>query len=176
MAIKDILLLGNPNLYEVCSPVKQDELLEMGAVVDDLHDTLMAFRKRWGAGRAVAAPQIGIMKRLVYMHIDTPTVFINPYFEHKSNKMQTVWDDCMSFPELLVQVERHASLDIVYRDMSWKEQQLSLTGDLAELLQHECDHLDGVLAVSRAVSPQAFALRSQQQFTNYDRSTLPEAS
>lgn len=175
MAVKDILLLGNPKLYEVCAPVRQDELSDMALLVQDLHDTLMAFRRSWGAGRAIAAPQIGVMKRLVYMHIDAPTVFINPKFERQSNEMMTVWDDCMSFPELLVQVERHSTVTLVYKDMTWQTQQLALTGDIAELLQHECDHLDGILAVSRAISPQAFALRSQQAFTSYDRSGLAEA-
>jgi peptide deformylase len=175
MAVRDILLLGNPKLYEVCEQVTPDDLPSLIPVITDLHDTMMAFRKKWGAGRAIAAPQIGVMKRLVYMHIDAPVVFINPVFDKQSDTMMDVWDDCMSFPELLVKVRRHASCDIVYRDIDWREQRLTLTGDLAELLQHEVDHLDGVLAVSRALGADAFALRSQQHFTDYDRSGLPRA-
>ncbi|MEM7735949.1 MAG: peptide deformylase [Deinococcota bacterium] len=175
MAIRDILLLGNPTLYDVCDEVTEDELASLAPVVTDLHDTMMAFRQKWGAGRAIAAPQIGVMKRLVYMHIDAPVVFINPYFDNQGEAVMDVWDDCMSFPELLVKVRRHARCDIVYRDTNWREQRLSLEGDLSELLQHEVDHLDGVLAVSRALGPDAFALRSQQHFTDYDRSNLPQA-
>lgn len=175
MAVRDILLLGNPKLYEVCDEITQDECSSLTSVITDLHDTMMAFRKQWGAGRAIAAPQIGVMKRLVYMHIDAPVVFINPYFDKQSDTMMDVWDDCMSFPELLVKVRRHAQCDIVYRDTDWCEQRMTLTGDLAELLQHEVDHLDGILAISRALGPNAFALRSQQHFTDYDRSGLPRA-
>ncbi|MEM9976775.1 MAG: peptide deformylase [Cyanobacteria bacterium P01_D01_bin.2] len=172
MTMRDILLLGNPRLYEISETVSEAELESLIPVIGDLHDTMLAFRNRWGAGRAIAAPQIGVMKRLIYMYIDHPVVFINPYFETKSSEMFEVWDDCMSFPELLVKVKRHRSCQLVYRDMEWQQQRMTLEGDLAELLQHEIDHLEGVLAVSKTVSSTAFALRSQQSFTDYDRSDL----
>jgi len=73
-----------------------------------------------------------------------------------------VWDDCMCFPDLLVRVKRHRSCRIRYRDLEWNEQTMNLTGDLSELLQHEYDHLDGVLAVNRAIDSRSFALRSQK--------------
>ncbi len=57
-------------------------------------------------------------------------------------------------------------------DLHWQQQSMNLDGDLSELLQHEVDHLDGILAVSRAIEPTAFALRSQKEFTDYDRSNL----
>jgi peptide deformylase len=176
MPVRDILLLGHPKLYEVSQPVTEAELEDLKLIISDLHDTMMAFRQTWGAGRAIAAPQIGVMKRLVYMHIDEPVVFINPYFDNQSEAMMAVWDDCMSFPELLVKVQRHASCELLYRDVQWQPQRLALKGDLSELLQHEVDHLDGVLAVSKAIDARAFALRSQQQFTSYDRSGLAQAS
>ncbi len=160
--VKEILLLGNPKLYENSQPVKQSELAELKEVVNDLHDTLIDFRERYGAGRAIAAPQIGVMKRLLYMFIDKPVVFINPELRDMSSEMMTVWDDCMCFPELLVKVERHKTCTIVYRDMDWNQQEMFLEGDLSELLQHEYDHLDGILAVSRAMDEHSFALRSQK--------------
>ena len=172
VAVRDILLLGNPRLYEVSEAVKEAELASVKPVVTDLHDTMMAFRRRWGAGRAVAAPQIGVMKRVVYMHVGEPVVFINPHFENLSDAILTVWDDCMSFPDLLVKVQRHQSCRVVYRDMKWQPQSMELNGDLSELLQHEVDHLDGVLAVSKAIDETSFALRSQQTFTSYERSSL----
>lgn len=161
--VKEVLLLGNPKLYEVSQPVKKDELHTLKDVVNDLHDTLMDFRKKYGAGRAIAAPQIGVMKRLIYMYIDSPVVFINPALMDKSEDMMLVWDDCLCFPDLLVKVERHKSCCISYLDMEWKAQKMGLKGDLSELLQHEYDHLDGILAVSRAVDGQSFALRSQKK-------------
>ena len=161
--VKDILLLGNPKLYEISQPVKQADLTGLKEVVNDLHDTLIDFRERYGAGRAIAAPQIGVMKRLLYMFIDRPVVFINPELRDMSTEMMLVWDDCMCFPDLLVKVERHLTCTISYRDMEWTRQEMFLEGDLSELLQHEYDHLDGILAVSRAVDEQSFALRSQKK-------------
>ena len=124
--------------------------------------TLLDFRNKYNAGRAIAAPQIGVMKRLIYMHIDKPVVFINPTFKDQSEVM-VVWDDCMSFPDLLVKVRRHKSCTIVYRDMDLNEKQMQLADDLSELLQHEYDHLDGILAVSRAIDPHSFALENQKK-------------
>jgi peptide deformylase len=162
MPVREILLLGNPALYERCAPVRREEANDLRAVVRDLHDTLMDFRARYGAGRAVAAPQIGVMKRLVYMHIDAPVVFVNPALDSLSAETFELWDDCMSFPDLFVRVARHRSCRITYRDLDWQEHRRILRDDLSELLQHECDHLDGILAVSRAVGPHAFALRSER--------------
>ncbi|NGP90044.1 peptide deformylase [Fodinibius halophilus] len=161
MAVKEILLLGNPKLWESCEKVTKDELASLEQVVQDLHDTMMDFRAKYNAGRAIAAPQIGVMKRLVYMNIDEPTVFINPVLDSKSEEMMELWDDCMSFPNLLVKVKRHYSCRITYRDMDWNKHTQELEGDLSELLQHECDHLDGVLAVQRAIDDTSFSLRSQ---------------
>ncbi|MBN1217470.1 MAG: peptide deformylase [Anaerolineae bacterium] len=162
MPVQNILLLGDPRLYEVSQPVSQGELASLKVAVQDLHDTMMDFRQQYGAGRAIAAPQIGVMKRLVYMHINAPVVFINPVIDQHSEEMMTLWDDCMSFPDLLVKVQRHRRCRITFRDMAWTEQSMWLENDLSELLQHECDHLDGILAVSRALDAHSFALRSQK--------------
>ena len=168
VAVREILLLGNPKLYEVCEPVGKEELHTFNSTVQDLHDTLMHFREQHGAGRAIAAPQIGVMKRLIYMQIKEPLVFINPILDQKSPEIMAIWDDCMCFPDLLVKVERHQSCRITYRGMEWKEHAMLLDGELSELLQHECDHLDGILAVSRAVDKFAFALKSQKKFLRQD--------
>jgi peptide deformylase len=123
----------------------------------------MDFRKKYQAGRAIAAPQIGVKKRLLYMHIDKPVVFINPTLEPITNEKMEVWDDCMCFPDLLVKVLRYKRCRITYRDMDWQERVVEFEDDLAELLQHEYDHLDGILAVSRAIDEQSFGLRSQRE-------------
>ena len=162
MAVRKILMLGNPKLYEVSEAVQRDELESLAQVFQDLHDTLLDFRQRYGAGRAIAAPQIGVMKRIVYMHIASPLVFINPLIDRQSDETITLWDDCMSFPDLLVKVRRHKSCRIRFFDREWRRRTMRLDDDLSELLQHECDHLEGVLAVSRALDARAFALRSQK--------------
>ena len=164
MAVKNILLLGDPKLYEVCSPVIQNELDEVQKTVEDLHDTLMNFRKKYNAGRAIAAPQIGYMKKLIYMNIDKPVVFINPVIDILSAEMIELWDDCMSFPDILVKVKRHKKCHVTYRDMDWNYQSLNFEDSLSELIQHEVDHLNGILAVSRAIDGKSFALKSQKEF------------
>jgi len=159
MAEKPILQLGNPILYKICEPVSRSELTTMATVANDLHDTMMVFRSRHGVGRAIAAPQIGVLKRLLFMRVEKPVVMINPTLSNLSNDMVALWDDCMSFPDLLVKVRRHSSCTITFRDLNWHEHTLDLEGDLSELLQHECDHLDGILAVSRAIDGTSFAYR-----------------
>ncbi|MHA1926281.1 MAG: peptide deformylase, partial [Candidatus Thorarchaeota archaeon] len=133
MTVQDILLLGNPCLYEVSKPVLKEELPTVQSVIQDLHDTMMEFRRKYGAGRAIAAPQIGVMKRVIYMHIDKPIVFINPVLDSLSEEMIQVWDDCMCFPELLVKVKRHKSCTIRYQDMNWTQKSMGLEDSLSEL-------------------------------------------
>jgi peptide deformylase len=164
MAVKEILLLGNPKLYESCSPVVQNDLSDVQKVVEDLHDTLMSFRAKHDAGRAIAAPQIGYMKKLIYMNIDKPIVFINPVLDILSAEMFELWDDCMSFPNLLVKVKRHKKCHVTYRDMEWNFQSLNFEDSLSELIQHEVDHLNGILAVSRAIDGKSFSFKSQKEF------------
>ncbi|MEE0137387.1 peptide deformylase [Fusobacterium ulcerans] len=156
---REILLLGNEELYQISEPVKPDEIETLKSVVQDLHDTLMDFREKYHAGRAIAAPQIGVKKRLLYMFIDKPVVFINPVLEFPDNEMMEILDDCMSFPNLLVKVMRHKRCRIKYLDMDWKEQVMSLEGELSELLQHEFDHLDGILATMRAIDNKSLVIK-----------------
>lgn len=157
--IREILLLGNEELYDISDAVKEEELSSIAAIVADLHDTLMDYRKKYGAGRAIAAPQIGAKKRLIYMHIDKPVVFINPVMSFPEDEMMTVLDDCMSFPGLYVRLMRYKSCSITYRDLDWKECSMALQGDLSELLQHEYDHLDGILATMRAIDNKSLVIK-----------------
>lgn len=154
-----VLQLGDPRLYEVCAPVQQHELTELKQAIQDMHDIIFEFRAKYKAGRAIAAPQIGVMKRLIYMHIDRPVVIINPVFSELSDEMFEMWDDCMSFPNLLVRLKRHKSLTITFLDENWQEQTWHVQDDLSELLQHEYDHLDGILATQRALDGQSFKWR-----------------
>ena len=164
MPVREILLLGNPKLNEVSATVLHEELDDLIPLVQDLEDTLLDFRQRYNAGRAIASPQIGVMKRLVYMNIEKPVVFINPVLDLRSEEMFDLWDDCMSFPDLLVRVRRHRRCRLTFHDMDGSERVMLLEDSLSELLQHECDHLDGILAVSRAIDPFSFALRSQRHW------------
>lgn len=158
--VKEILLLGDPRLYEPSSEVCEEEIEALSSVIRNLHDTLMDFRRKYHAGRAIAAPQIGIFKRILYMCIEEPVVFLNPVLNFPDEEMMEVMDDCMSFPELIVKVRRHKRCHIFYKDMEWKDCKMELSGDLAELIQHEYDHLDGILATMRAVDKRSYYLKS----------------
>lgn len=157
--LEDLLLLGDPRLYEICNPVLESEKPLISGWVQDLHHVMEEIRTRYHFGRAIAAPQLGIMKRLIYMNIDRPTVFINPELVNLSEEMFELWDDCMSFPHLLVKVKRHRHLTIRYLDENWEKQEQFLSDDLSELLQHEYDHLDGILCTMRAIDNKSFRWR-----------------
>ncbi|KPK85196.1 MAG: formylmethionine deformylase [Bacteroides sp. SM23_62_1] len=161
MFLKKVLKLGNPVLHEVSLPVEKDELPLLQPVIRDLHDILFEFRAKYNAGRAIAAPQIGVLKRLIYLNIDKPFVIINPELSDLSPEMVEIWDDCLCFPDLLVRVKRHKTCTIRFYDMNWQRQEWQLSGDLSELLQHECDHLNGILATQRAIDDKSFRWRRE---------------
>ncbi len=158
--LDDLLLLGDPRLYQVCEPVYQNELPLVKDWVTDMNNVMQQIRAKYNFGRAIAAPQLGIMKRLIYMNIDKPVVFINPELNDLSDEKFELWDDCMSFPNLLVKVMRHKQITVNYLDENWQPQQWYMTDNLSELLQHEYDHLEGILCTMRAVDEKAFKWRS----------------
>ena len=145
----DVLLLGDPRLRERSTEVTTFD----PHAFRELAATLDAFRKQHGFGRAISAPQIGIAQRFIAVNLGRGTFFVvNPEVTWRSGETFTMWDDCMSFPDLLVRVERVKSLSLRYVDehgeaKEWKE----LDAAASELLQHEIDHLDGVLAVDRSM-------------------------
>jgi peptide deformylase len=157
--LADLLLLGDPRLYETCEPVLKSELPLVEAWVADMDNVMKEIRLKYNFGRAIAAPQLGLMKRLIYMNIDKPVIFINPELENLSDDMFDLWDDCMSFPNLLVKVKRHRGLTVRYLDEKWEPQVCKMEDALSELLQHEYDHLNGVLCTMRAVDEKAFKWR-----------------
>lgn len=157
--LDDLLVLGDPRLYEICQEVTKEELPFVKEWVEDLHNVMQEIREKYNFGRAIAAPQLGIMKRVIYMNIDKPVVFINPVLQNLSEEQFELWDDCMSFPRLLVKVKRHKSLTISYLDENWQEQIWDMQDDLSELLQHEYDHLDGILCTMRAIDNKSFKWR-----------------
>ncbi|MCA1761171.1 MAG: peptide deformylase, partial [Bacteroidales bacterium] len=154
--VKDILLLGNPLLHEKALPVEKEEINELLPRIHLMFDTILEFREKYGVGRAIAAPQIGLLKRIICLNMDKPVAMINPELSGLSNELFEMWDDCMSFPNLLVKVKRHKSLTLTFFDLTWEKQVWHLQDDLAELIQHEYDHLDGILATQRAINDKSF--------------------
>jgi peptide deformylase len=148
----EILQLGHPDLRRASAPVGnvRDAGLEEYSRV--LAGTLEAFRERFGFGRAIAAPQIGVPKRLIAVNLgEEPFLVVDPDITWRSEETFTMWDDCMSFPGLLVRLRRHRSISLAYDDREGNRRVWEgLDLPTAELFQHEVDHLDGVLAVDRA--------------------------
>ena len=156
-----VLLLGEPGLRRVSARVDDVAAREFRADAARLEATLAEFRRTHGFGRAISAPQIGVARRFVAVDLgDGPGLVVNPEIVWASEERFTMWDDCMSFPGLLVRLERHASVTVRFRDARGDERVWErLDRATAELLQHEIDHLDGVLAVDRAIDREALVTR-----------------
>ena len=156
---REILLLGNQKLYEVSEKVKREELEDLRPVFDDMFDCIRGIRRDYGFGRAIAAPQIGVQKRLICMLTDKPYVIINPTLEFVGDEMMELMDDCMSFPKLLVRVRRYRHCILRYLDENWVLNEKQMDDDMSELIQHEYDHLDGILATMRAIDNKSFVMK-----------------
>jgi peptide deformylase len=161
MPAKEITLLGNPILRKKCSRVKDVDSAETRECIADLKDTLADFRARHGFGRGIAAPQIGMSRQIICTNFDYQGALINPRIIQGSRKTFTLWDDCFSFPDILVKVERHYSISVSFQDEAGTKKKLRASGAFAELLQHEIDHLHGILAIDRAVDSKHIILRSE---------------
>ena len=156
---RKILLLGDPKLYEISPKVNREELEELRPVFEDMFDCIKGIRRDYGFGRAIAAPQIGVMKRLICILTDKPYVIINPELEFVGDEMIELMDDCMSFPSLLVRVRRYRHCILRYLDENWEPQEMRMDDDMSELIQHEYDHLDGILATMRAIDDKSFVIK-----------------
>jgi peptide deformylase len=97
----------------------------------------------------------------VFIDIDGPLAMVNPEIVRSSRQMMTLWDDCFSFPDLAVKLKRHLSVAVRYRDPEGKEHLLKARGALSELLQHEIDHVNGTLALDRAVDSRHIVYKSE---------------
>jgi peptide deformylase len=173
----EILQLGHPSLRRPATPVDDVSDAAFRDEAARLVETLAAFRGRFGFGRAIAAPQIGMPRRFVAADLgEGPLVLVNPAITWRSDGTFTMWDDCMCFPGLLVRVRRHRSVSVVFTGSSGEQRSWErLDLPVAELMQHELDHLDGVLAVDRAeriediVSREAFDSLREEFLARVDR-------
>jgi len=160
MPARRILQLGDPLLRTVSEPA--DDPSAAAPIFDDLRDTLHEFRRTHGFGRGISAVQIGEAVRLIYIEFEGAAYALrNPEFEFQSPTKFRLWDDCFSFPGLLVYVERSESVRVRYQDESGQLRHLDATGPLSELLQHEIDHLDGILAIDRAIDRNSLCTREE---------------
>jgi peptide deformylase len=151
-----VLVAGDPRLRRAAPPVVQLDV-DVAAAIAALGAALAAFRATHGFGRGIAAPQLGINQRIVVLDLGAgPLALINPEITWRDPELFEVWDDCFSVPDQLVRVQRHRSISLRWHDQRFRLRQWErLPPDLAELLQHELDHLDGVLMTDRADGPDA---------------------
>ena len=160
MPARRILQLGDPLLRTISTPVLAPA--DAGTIFDDLRDTLHEFQRTHGFGRGISAVQIGEPKRLIYIELEGRAYCLrNPEYEWQSGEKFQLWDDCFSFPDLLVRLERAVAVRIRYCNEAGEMESLEARGAFSELLQHEIDHLDGILEVDRALDRESFCTREE---------------
>jgi peptide deformylase len=143
MAIKTVLQLGDPRLRELAGTVDDPTAFDISSLVKDLADTLAHWRTTTAYGRAIAAPQIGVPLCVIFLQLSgaPPWPMVNPVITERSAEKIVVWDACLSFLSIFMQVERHREITVRYQDLhaDWHEIQAGAERDLSELLQHEID-------------------------------------
>ncbi|MBP2296788.1 peptide deformylase [Azospirillum rugosum] len=169
MAIRDILRMGNPLLLRPSAPVDDPTAPGIRDLVKDMRDTLESV-----SGIGLAAPQIGVPVRVVLYCLPENrippgagtrpipwTAMINPVVEPLGNESVGLWERCLSLPGLYARVPRFSRIAIHYRTLDGASVTERWTGYVAALLQHECDHLDGVLYPMRMKDATALAYASE---------------
>ncbi|MBS0281876.1 MAG: peptide deformylase [Proteobacteria bacterium] len=147
MAIRPILIAPDPRLKAVSTPVETVDG-EIRKLAQDMADSMYA-----AEGIGLAAVQIGVAKRIIVMDLDQKDgkkdwrVFINPKITWASEEMATFEEGCLSVPEIWDDVERPARIKAEYLDLDGKKIEIEADGMLATCLQHEMDHLEGVLFI-----------------------------
>lgn len=149
MAIRDILQLGDPGLRLACDVVLEPDGPQVRALATDLRETLLEHRRRTGYGRGIAAPQLGTPWRVIHVELDGPRTLVNPVITGASEETMEIWDFCFSYFSIFFPVRRRVMVEVKYQDLAGHHQRLEATGHLSELLQHETDHLNGVLAIDK---------------------------
>ncbi len=178
MPIRTVLQLGDPGLRETARRVEDAAAPEIRAMVEDLSDTLAYWKKTTGYGRGIAAPQIGESVRIIFLQLPDaePWPLVNPEITERSGDKIVVWDACLSFLSIFMQVERSREIVVRYQDLrgAWQETRADEDRNLSELLQHEIDHLDGILAVDRITDIRTICTR--EEFEKRYRAGSPYAA
>ena len=149
--IKDVLRMGAPLLLEVAKPVEAFDTPELHALIEDMQDTMAHM-----SGAGIAAPQIGVSLRVVIFGVGTNprypdaeqvpyTVLINPILTPIGNELEEGWEGCLSVPGMRGVVSRYSRLHYTGFDQFGSAIDRMVSGFHARVVQHECDHLDGIL-------------------------------
>ena len=161
MAVENILMIGNEMLRKKSEPV-DFEVDPVEQYMRDLRDTLHHVQKEKKIGRAIAGPQIGYFKKIIYMETKKKKIImINPRITQKSRETFDVWDSCFSADVAFFgKTTRYKAITVEYMDENGKSFQEEFTEDLSELFQHEIDHLEGILFTDRIIDNQ-IVMRSE---------------
>ena len=145
MAVRPIRVVPDPVLRETCAPVTAFDPA-LSDLAQDMLDTMYA-----APGRGLAAPQVGVLARVFVMDATwksgdpTPIVFVNPVIETVADRMATMDEGCLSIPDQLVSVTRPDGVALRWQDVTGRSCSGAFSGFAAACVQHEIDHLNGVL-------------------------------
>ena len=170
MAVKPVLRMGNVRLLQRSEPVSGFDSVELRALLDDMRDTMQALN-----GVGLAAPQIGVNLRVVIFGVAPPqhaedrensrypdaetvpeTVLVNPVITPLDDKIEQAWEGCLSLPGLRGLVPRFQSIRYQGYDENGALIDRTVSGFHARVVQHECDHLDGLLYPARILDIKQF--------------------
>lgn len=154
MAVRDILELGDPHLRLVSESITAANLREVNELVTDLLDTREHWAHTINYRGGIAAPQYGVLKRVVaYPRDNKMRALINPTITERSEDTMIVWEHCLNSHQICCQVSRHRWISVSYYDLSGEPQEELFQSEDSALLQQAIEHLDGVLWIDQAVDP-----------------------
>ena len=167
MAVRPILRLGDPRLRQVAAPVLEFDTPELHELVRDLLETMQA-----ADGAGLAAVQIGVPQRVVIFGVDynprypkaepVPyTVLVNPEITPLGDEREAGWEGCLSVPGMRGLVPRPARIRYRGRDQFGGSIDRTVDGFHARVVQHECDHLDGILYPQRIEDMRSFGFTEE---------------
>jgi len=167
MANRKILRIGHPLLLLKAEPVKEFNTPALDQLITDLFDTML---ENDGAG--IAAPQIGELLRVVVFEVDNnprykdkdpvpQTILINPVIEPLDGEMNDDWEGCLSVPDMRGLVPRYSHVKYTGYDPQGHVIEREVTDFHARVVQHECDHLDGVLYPQRIMDMRLFGYKDE---------------
>ena len=167
MAVKELVTMGNPVLLRHAEPVEDFSSPELKELINDMYDTMQA-----NDGAGLAAPQIGVSKQVVIFEVkENPrypnaetvprTVLINPKIEVLDNDTEEGWEGCLSIPKMRGLVPRFAKIRYSGFDEKGKKISVEATDFHARVVQHEVDHLNGILYPFRITDMRYFGFEDQ---------------
>ncbi len=167
MAVRTVLRMGHPLLQQVAAPVARFGTAELRRLVSDMDDTMRAL-----SGAGIAAPQIGVSLRVVIFEVTRNprypqaepvpyTVLVNPVLDPLGDERDEAWEGCLSVPGLRGRVSRHTNLRYRGFDLDGRPIDRTVTGFHARVVQHEVDHLDGILYPLRVADMRAFGFEDE---------------